>query len=78
MTLVVLWHLDLSGESSRSLVNLVLCFALLLTAASLIFRNAIMERYRWRLQQFAPLTTARFPMARQAAPRGRLYVGRLL
>src|SRR4249919_2724248 len=34
LTLVVLWQLDLSGESSRSLVNLVLCFALLLTAAS--------------------------------------------
>ena len=75
LTLVVLWQLDLSGESSRSLVNLVLCFALLLTAASLIFRKAIMERYRWRLQQFAPLTTARFPMARQAAPRGRLCAG---
>jgi len=58
-TLVVLWRLDLSGESSRSLVNLVLCFALLLTAASLIFRKAIMERYRRRSQQFAPLTTAR-------------------
>ena len=59
VTLVVLWRLDLSGESSRSLVNLVLCFALLLTAASLIFRKAIMERYRRRSQQFAPLTTAR-------------------
>jgi hypothetical protein len=46
VTLVVLWQLDLNGESSRSLVNLVLCFALLLTAASLVFRKAIMERYR--------------------------------
>jgi uncharacterized membrane protein YfcA len=54
LTLVVLWQLDLSGESSRSLVNLVLCFALLLTAASLIFRNAIMQRYRSRLQQVDP------------------------
>jgi uncharacterized membrane protein YfcA len=59
LTLVVLWQLDLSGESSRSLVNLVLCFALLLTAASLIFRNAIMQRYRSRLQQVDPRTTAR-------------------
>jgi hypothetical protein len=46
LTLVVLWQLDLNGESSRSLVNLVLCFALFLTAASLIFRKAILERYR--------------------------------
>jgi uncharacterized protein len=59
LTLVVLWQLDLSGESSRRLVNLVLCFALLLTAASLIFRNAIMQRYRSRLQQVDPRTTAR-------------------
>jgi len=59
VTLVVLWHLDLNGDSSRSLVNLVLCFALLLTAASLIFRKAIMERYRQRLEQLDPGTTAR-------------------
>ena len=59
LTLVVLWQLDLNGESSRSLVNLVLCFALFLTAASLIFRKAIMQRYRWRLQQLDPRTTAR-------------------
>ena len=59
LTLVVLWQLQLNGDSSRSLVNLVLCFALLLTATSLIFRKAIMERYRWRLEQIAPGTTAR-------------------
>ena len=54
VTLVVLWQLDLSGESSRSLVNLVLCFALLLTAVSLIFRKAIMDRYRWRFSTARP------------------------
>src|SRR5439155_23052395 len=59
LTLFVLWQLDLNGESSRSLVNLVLCFALLLTAMSLSFRKAIMERYRWRFQQFDSRTTAR-------------------
>jgi len=59
VTLFVLWQLDLNGESSRSLVNLVLCFALLLTAASLVFRKAIMERYRARMEQFSPATTAR-------------------
>src|SRR6202171_2393577 len=59
LTLVVLWELDLNAESSRSLVNVVLCFALFLTAASLVFRKAIMERYRGRLQQLDPGTTAR-------------------
>jgi uncharacterized membrane protein YfcA len=59
LTLVILWQLDLNGESSRSLVNLVLCFALFLTAASLIFRKAIMQRHSWRLEQLDPATTAR-------------------
>jgi uncharacterized membrane protein YfcA len=59
VTLVVLWQLDLSGESSRSLVNLVLCLALFLTAVSLLFRKAIMQRYRWRLEQLDAGSTAR-------------------
>ncbi len=59
LTLVVLWQLDLSGESSRSLVNLVLCFALILTATSLLFRKAIIARYRWRLEQLDPRSTTR-------------------
>src|SRR5271165_6684449 len=59
VTLVVLWQLDLNNETARSLVNVVLCFALFLTAASLIFRKAIMDRYRRRLDALAPRTTAR-------------------
>jgi uncharacterized membrane protein YfcA len=59
VTLIVIWQLDLNGESSRSLVNLVLCFALFLTAASLIFRKAIMERYRGRLLELDERATAR-------------------
>jgi uncharacterized membrane protein YfcA len=59
VTLVVLWRLGLNGEASRSLVNLVLCFALFLTAASLIFRKAIMQRHPWRPEQVNPTTTAR-------------------
>ena len=47
----MLWQLELNGESARSLVNLVLCFALMLTATSLIFRKAIMERYRRRMER---------------------------
>jgi uncharacterized protein len=42
LTLLVLWKLDLNGEAARSLVNSVLCFALLLTAGSLIFRKAVL------------------------------------
>jgi len=59
LTLVVLWQLDLGGESSRSLVNLVLCFALILTATSLLFRKAIIARYRWRFEQLDPRSTTR-------------------
>ncbi len=58
LTLVVLWELDLNAASARSLINLVLCFALLLTATSLIFRKAIMDRYRGRLEQVDIRTTA--------------------
>ncbi|MGY3079042.1 putative membrane protein YfcA [Bradyrhizobium sp. LM6.10] len=58
LTLLVLWELDLKSDSERSLVNLVLCFALLLTATSLIFRKAIMKRYRRRLEQVDDRTTA--------------------
>lgn len=58
LTLLVLWKLDLKNDSERSLVNLVLCFALLLTATSLIFRKSIMERYRKRLEQTSERSTA--------------------
>ena len=57
LTLVVMWQLGLTGASGRSLVNLVLCFALLLTAVSLIFRKSILERYRRRLEQVDTGTT---------------------
>ena len=57
VTLFVLWKLDLNDDASRSLVNLVLCFALILTAASLLFRNAIMERFRRRSLEADPRIT---------------------
>lgn len=56
VTLLVLWQLDLNGEAARSLVNLVLSFALFLTATSLIFRAAIMERYRRRTERLDAAT----------------------
>jgi uncharacterized protein len=59
LTLFVLWQLDLKGETGRSLVNIVLCFALMLTAASLIFRKALLESLRERMAQFDERTIAR-------------------
>jgi uncharacterized membrane protein YfcA len=59
LTLVILWQLNLDSSATRSLVNVVLCFALLLTATSLIFRKAIMESFRSRLQQVDAGTIAR-------------------
>lgn len=58
LTMVVMWKLDLNPASERSLVNLVLCFALLLTALSLIFRKSIIERYRQRLERVEGTATA--------------------
>jgi uncharacterized membrane protein YfcA len=57
LTLFVLWQLDLRSDSERNLVNLVLCFALMLTALSLVFRKSIMERYRQRLERIDERTT---------------------
>ena len=51
LTMLTIWQLDLNVASQRSLVNLVLCFALLLTATSLIFRKSILDRYRQRMER---------------------------
>jgi uncharacterized membrane protein YfcA len=59
VTLSVLWLLNLDSALARSVINLVLCFALFLTAAALIFRSAIMNRYRRRFDQLRPEDTAR-------------------
>ena len=66
-TLLVMWQLNLDASAQRSVVNLVLCFALLLTAVSLIFRKAIMERYRSRLERIDEKTTAAATVATGAA-----------
>src|SRR5215468_6037782 len=57
-TMLVMWQLNLDASAQRTVVNLVLCFALLLTAISLIFRKAIMERYRKRLEHIDERRTA--------------------
>ena len=59
LTLFVLWQLDLDSAAARSLVNIVLSFALMLTAASLIFRKAIMESLRWRMERLDERSIAR-------------------
>src|SRR4029079_4785244 len=43
LTRLVLCQLDLNSEAARSLINVVLSFALVLTAASLIFRKTILQ-----------------------------------
>ncbi len=59
VTLLMLWQLELNSDAARSLINLVLCFALILTATSLIFRRAIMERYRRRMERLGTSITGR-------------------
>jgi uncharacterized protein len=58
LTLTILWQLNLDGEVARSLINLVLCGALFLTAVALIFRNVIMNRYRHRFDRLSPANTS--------------------
>jgi len=55
-TLVVLSYLNQS-EAARSLITVVLCVALLLTAGALTFRNAIVETFRSRFPAFASRDT---------------------
>jgi uncharacterized protein len=59
LTMFVLWQLDLNGEAGRSLVNVVLCFALILTATSLIFRKTVLEQLRWRMERLDARTIGR-------------------
>ena len=59
VTLLLLWQFNLEGETGRSLVNIVLCFALILTAASLIFRKALLESLRGRMERLDDRTIAR-------------------
>jgi uncharacterized membrane protein YfcA len=59
LTLLILWQLDLRGDSARSLVNIVLAFALMLTAASLIFRKALLEALGRRMEQLNERAIAR-------------------
>jgi uncharacterized protein len=57
LTLMVLSSLNLDSTFARSLINSVLCVALFMTAAALIFRTAIMNRYRRRFDRLEPRNT---------------------
>ncbi|MDE1935191.1 sulfite exporter TauE/SafE family protein [Bradyrhizobium sp.] len=59
LTLLLLWHLDLPADAARSLVNSVLCFALMLTALSLIFRKFVSVNLRARMQSLDGAAVAR-------------------
>ena len=59
LTLLLLWHLDLSTGAARGLVNSVLCFALILTATSLIFRKLVIDKLRARMEHVDEATIAR-------------------
>ncbi len=59
LTLFVLWRLDLDSAGARGLINSVLCLALLLTASSLIFRKALLESFRGRLERLDAATISR-------------------
>jgi uncharacterized membrane protein YfcA len=58
LTLIVLSRLDLDSEVARSLINLVLCCALFLTAGALLFRNAVTRRYGHLFDRLSPGNTS--------------------
>jgi uncharacterized protein len=67
LTLLILWYLNLDSGAARSLVNSVLCFALLLTATSLIFRRVVLETLRWRMERYDAAAIARATVITGAA-----------
>jgi uncharacterized membrane protein YfcA len=67
LTLFTLSQLDLNSSAAHSLVNIVLCLALFLTAASLLFRKALLESFRGRLQRLDAVTISRATMMVGAA-----------
>jgi hypothetical protein len=58
VTLAMLSHFNLNGEAARSLITLVLSFALFLTAFVLVFGGAIVAAYRARVSELDPQRTA--------------------
>jgi uncharacterized membrane protein YfcA len=59
VTLLFLSQFDMNSLAVRSLISIVLCFALCLTALSLIFRRFLLEHLRQRLERVSPAVTER-------------------
>jgi uncharacterized protein len=59
LTLLVLSHFGISGAAVRDLITTVLSVALFVTAALLIFRNALLAIATVRVDQVSPTRTAR-------------------
>lgn len=58
VTLAALSFLDLESQAASSLITLVLCGALLVTAGALVFRSAIVQFHRSRFQTLDTRHTA--------------------
>jgi uncharacterized protein len=58
LTVLVLSFMNLESPAARSLITLVLCGALLLTATALIFRNTIVQAWRDRFPALDGRSTA--------------------
>jgi uncharacterized membrane protein YfcA len=58
LSIAALSYLDVSGETARQLIGAVLAFALLLTAATLLFRKALFAQYSARIGGLADRQTA--------------------
>jgi uncharacterized membrane protein YfcA len=54
LTLAALSFLDVNGPTTRQLIGAVLAFALFLTAATLVFRNALIARYAANIGALPP------------------------
>jgi uncharacterized protein len=58
ITIAALGYLDVNGSATRLLINIVLIMALLITAATLVFRDRIIRRYTNRIGALPPQQVA--------------------
>jgi len=58
VTIAALGHLDVNSPAARQLITVVLTVALLITAATLIFRDRILARYAARIGELQPKQVA--------------------
>jgi uncharacterized protein len=63
VTLALLGHIDINSAAARDLITVVLTIALLITAATLVFRNRLVARYATRVAALAPKQVAIYTVA---------------